>query len=150
MAHPKAKLQSTEVDRIVGLLTTWKGKLTWELVEDRVESLLGRRFTRQTLDGLTPVKIAFTQAKERVRRQKTQSTGGSDDDVLPEVALLLQKNEALTARIRVLSKERDELLGRFAIWLFNARSRGISEHDLAAPLPVVDREPSEKKKKERK
>lgn len=140
----KARLTNEEVELIIGLLTSWRGKLSWELLLKRVETLLRRPFTRQGLDKQAAIRTAFQQAKARTRTAKQ-----SPSEALPEIALLQQTIESLRAEIAVLKAERNRYAEKFATWLYNARSRGLSEVDLNRPLPIVDRDKSERDKAER-
>lgn len=136
-----ARLTAVEIDRIVGILTSWEGKLSWELLLRRVRPILKRPFTRQGLDKHEPIRIAFKQAKERLR---TSSKTAILDRVPPELALAQRRIDSLVAEVKVLKGERDRFLEKFATWLYNARSRGISEVDLNRSLPSVDRRGSDK------
>ncbi|TBG89593.1 hypothetical protein ELG67_11080 [Rhizobium leguminosarum] len=143
-----ARLTESEVDKIVNLLTTWQGRLSWELLLRRVTPMLRRDFTRQGLDKQATISIAFKQAKERLRTRAKKPTADRDG-LPPELAAALSRNDNLVAEVDLLKAERDRFLERFATWLYNARSRGISEHDLNQPLPPVDRDKSERGKSDR-
>ena len=54
--------------------------------------------------------------------------------------------DSLRAEIAVLKAERGRFEEKFATWLYNARSRGISEVELNKRLPEVDRDGSTKKR----
>ena len=140
----EARLTDTEVDKIVNLLTTWQGKLSWELLLRRVRPLLGRDFTRQGLDKQQSISIAFKQAKDRTRIRAKKAPAGGDPDLPPELAAAQRRIENLLAEVELLRAQKDQLLERFGTWLYNARSRGLSEIDLNSPLPPVDRDKSER------
>ncbi|NEH27458.1 hypothetical protein [Rhizobium ruizarguesonis] len=142
----EARLTGAEVDKIVNLLTTWQGKLSWELLLRRMRPLLGRDFTRQGLDKQQSISIAFKQAKERTRIRAKKAPAGGDPDLPPELASALRRIDNLKAEVELLQAEKDRLLERFATWLYNARSRGISDYDLSQPLPPVDRDKSDGKR----
>jgi len=146
----EARLTDTEVDKIVNLLTTWQGRLSWELLLRRVTPLLGRDFTRQGLDKQQSISIAFKQAKERTRIRAKKVPAGDDPDLPPELAAAQRRIENLLAEVELLKAQKDQLLERFATWLYNARSRGLSEIDLSSPLPPVDRDKSEVDRKPKK
>ncbi|MGO7297129.1 hypothetical protein ACC718_09950 [Rhizobium ruizarguesonis] len=140
----KARLTYNEVDLVVGMLAGWKGRLTWELVVQRVEAILGRTFTRQGLDKNETISIAFGQAKDRRRKQSKKEVEESDRP--PELAAAERRVEVLRAEIAVLKAEQERFLEKFATWLYNARSRGVSEFDLNRQLPDVDRDKSERRR----
>ena len=139
-----ARLTDAEVDKIVNLLTTWQGKLSWELLLRRVTPLLGRDFTRQGLDKQQSISIAFKQAKDRIRIRAKKAPRDRDSDLPPELAAAQRRIDNLMAEVKLLKAEKDKFLERFATWLYNARSRGLSEIDLNSPLPPVDRDKSER------
>jgi hypothetical protein len=126
------------------MLAGWKGRLTWELVVQRVEAILGRTFTRQGLDKNETISIAFGQAKDRRRKQSKKEVEESDRP--PELAAAERRVEVLRAEIAVLKAEQERFLEKFATWLYNARSRGVSEFDLNRQLPDVDRDKSERRR----
>ena len=135
----KARLTNDEIDQIVGLLTSWHGTLSWELLLERVETMLRRPFTRQGLDKQENIRTAFQQAKDRIRTSKPKPSKS-----LPEIDLMQRTIESLRAEIAVMKAERGRYEEKFATWLYNARSRGISEMDLSRRLPEVDRDRSTK------
>lgn len=143
MTVSKAKLSSDDIDHIVSLLTSWRGKLTWELLVDKVAAVLGRSYTRQALNGHDHIKRAFDLAKKRAREGKR--VDALSPHVSPELATALDRVEALRAEVTLLKQERNGFLETFATWLYNARNRGLSERDLNQPLPMVERHRSDRK-----
>lgn len=139
----KAKLSDHDIDSIVNILTGWRGKLTWELLVDKVAAVLGRPFTRQGLDYHAAIKRAFTLAKTRLRKGKHATPQSPDTSV--ELAIAVDRVDVLQAEVTLLKQERNALLETFATWLYNARNRGLSERDLNRPLPVVERHGSDRK-----
>ncbi|MCQ1572093.1 hypothetical protein NFO65_15275 [Neorhizobium galegae] len=139
-----ARLTDPEIDKIVVLLTTWQGRLSWELLLLRVTRMLGRKFTRQGLDKQPSISAAFKQAKDRLRIRVKKSSSDSVDNRLPELVASEKRIENLIAEIAVMKEEKDRLLERFATWLYNARSRGLTQIDLSQPLPQIDRDHSER------
>jgi hypothetical protein len=144
-----ARLTDAEVDKIVNLLTTWQGKLSWELLLRRVRPMLGRDFTRQGLDKQQSISIAFKQAKGRIRIRAQKAARDRDGDLPPELAAAQRRIDNLLAEVELLKAEKDKLLERFATWLYNARGRGLSEIELSTPLPHIDRDKSERDPKPR-
>lgn len=141
---PKAKLSVDDIDRIVTLLIGWRGKLTWELLNDKVAAVLGRSYTRQALDAHADIKRAFASAKTRSRGAKHADPRSGHITV--ELATALDRVNALQAEVTLLKQERNAFLETFATWLYNARNRGLSERDLNRPLPVVERHGSDRKR----
>lgn len=139
-----SRLTDSDIAAIVGLLTSWRGKLTWELFVERVTALLGKPYTRQGLDKHFSISTAFSQAKERNRKKRLQVAKSTDHGLPPDLAMALRTIEALRGEVAVQRSERGYLLEKFATWLYNARSRGIPEEELNRPLPEVNRQASER------
>jgi predicted nuclease with TOPRIM domain len=137
----KARLKTDEIERIVDMLTSWRGDLTWDRLLQRVEKLLRRSFTRQGLAKQENIQTAYQQAKDRLRTDKPRDTAPR-----PEIELLQNTIESLRAKIAVIEAEKGRFEEKFATWLYNARSRGISELDLNRRLPDVDRDGSVKER----
>jgi hypothetical protein len=135
----KARLTDDEIDRIVALLISWQGKLSWELLTEQVGAMLKRTFTRQGLDKQDNIRTAFQQAKDRLR---TSPATPSHSEMSAELALALGRIDRLEAEIAVLKAERNRFLEKFATWQYNARSKNLSEGDLNMPLPRVERDRS--------
>lgn len=135
------RLTSDEIDQIVELLTSWRGELSWDLLTERVEMLLGRPFSRQGLSKHQNIQTAFQQAKDRIRTDKP-----SYAKPLPEIEMMQNTIDSLRAKISVMEAERGRYEEKFATWLYNARSRGITDFDLNRQLPEVDRDGSVKKR----
>ncbi|WP_242218833.1 hypothetical protein [Shinella zoogloeoides] len=135
----KAQLTDDEIDRIVALLISWQGKLSWELLTQQVGCMLKRPFTRQGLDKQENIRTAFQQAKDRLRSSPVTVP---PSEMSAELALALGRVERLEAEIAVLKAERNRFLEKFATWQYNARSKGLSEAGLNMPLPRVERDRS--------
>jgi hypothetical protein len=140
---PKPKLSPNDIDHVVNLLTSWRGKLTWDLLVDKVTAVLGRPYSRQALDAHDSINVAFGLAKKRVREAKPASRGSPETS--RELATEQDRVETLRAEVAVLKQQRDAFLETFAIWLYNARNRGLTERELNQPLPAVERHRSAEK-----
>lgn len=140
----KARLTSNEIEQIVELLTSWRGTLSWELLLKRVEAILRRPFTRQGLAKQENILTAYQQAKNRIRLVQPTCSKPKNSEPLPEIELMQNTINSLRAKIAVMEAERGRYDEKFATWLYNARSRGISEFDLNRHLPEVDRDRSTK------
>ncbi len=148
---PKPKLSADEIDQIVHLLTSWRGKLTWDLLVDKVTAFLARPFTRQALDAHPEISRAFKLAKKRIREnndaRKDRGFGPEDHEISDKAVVALQKEltialervDSLSAEVLLLKQEKNAFLETFATWLYNARNRMLTEKDLNLPLPKVER-----------
>ena len=65
MALPS--LSMAEMRKIETLIKTWKTKLTWELLVDRIESDLSITTTRQTLVTYDSIKTSYDNKKQELR-----------------------------------------------------------------------------------
>lgn len=137
----RSRLTSDEIEQIVELLTSWRGELSWDLLTERVEAVLRRSFSRQGLAKHENIQTAYQQAKDRIRTEKPTYS-----EPVPEIELMQNTIDSLRAKIAVMEAERGRFEEKFATWLYNARSRGISEVDLNRQLPKVDRDGSTKKR----
>lgn len=100
MALPS--LSSQEVRKIEGLIQGWTTKLTWALLVLRIETDLGIKTTRQTLNTYTSIKTMFQDRKQALRGKPTVVLlkFTKQDVVLAEQVKRLQaENDALTKRV---------------------------------------------------
>jgi hypothetical protein len=135
----KPKLTADDIDIIVDLLTKWRGKLTWNLLVDKIGAILNHSYTRQALNEHRTVKRAFQIAKDRIRSAPTKGAQPRSEYLSPELAVALERIETLQAEIALLKLERNAFLEKFAVWIYNARNKGISEGELNRNLPPVER-----------
>lgn len=133
----KARLADDEIERIVALLISWEGKLSWQRLTDQVGAMLKRSFTRQGLDKQENIRTAYQQAKGRLR---SSPASPRPSEMSAELAAALGRIDRLEAELAVVKAERNRFLQKFAIWQYNARSTGrLSDAELNMPLPEVDR-----------
>ncbi|RWM04338.1 MAG: hypothetical protein EOR68_03790 [Mesorhizobium sp.] len=147
----KPKLSADDIDHIVHLLTSWRDKLTWDLLVDKVIAVLGRKYSRQALDAHEEIGRAFKLAKDRAREDRAEKDRRfgyehheTSDKVLialqKELAIALETVDSLRAEVVLLKREKNAFLETFATWLYNARNRRMTEKDLNLPLPEVERD----------
>lgn len=126
------------LETIVGILDGWSGKLTWELLIDRVEQHMKARYTRQALDRHVRIKDAYTLAKQRTGEGPIVATRRELSPAA--VAALEESLERMKARNERLTLENERLFEQFVRWAYNAHLRGLTKEFLDTPLPGVDRE----------
>lgn len=134
-------LTSKDVSVILGLIDGWEGKLQWEDLCDGVLRVIGTRPTRQTLSAHERIKAAYNQKKI-----------GLKSGVLPtkrpaSLDLASQRIRSLESENSRLKDENSRLIERFVRWQYNAYKQGLLQEKLDAPMPVVDRESSEERRR---
>lgn len=133
-----------DIDQVVGILDGWGGKLTWDLLVDKVEERLHVRYTRQGLDKHERVKVAFSVRKKALARARDRAERPPSES--PELDAAEQSIVRLKGENDRLKAENQRLLEQFARWAYNAHTRGLAEGFLNQPLPPVDRDRTERSK----
>jgi hypothetical protein len=135
-------LTDDDVEKIVGLLDGWVGKLTWDRLVEESEAEIGHETTRQTLSSFFRIKDAFTSKK---------SGGQGSAKWIPDNVPKPQSLKIATDRIIKLTDENERLkresrglMEQFVIWQYNAHIHQLSEEQLNKPLPAIDRELTKK------
>jgi hypothetical protein len=129
-------LSAADVETIVGILDGWAGKLTWELLIQAVARRNRATYTRQALNNHERIKNAFVLRKSALSGKPS----GADKKVdSPELQAALERIARLEGENQRLQMENNRFLEKFAIWAYNAHTRGLDEIFLSQPLPVVDR-----------
>lgn len=137
-------LTPADVQKIVGILDGWTGKLTWDLLVDTVEGLLTVRYTRQALDKHEQVKLAFGVRKKALTEASDSGAWApADSPQLDATELTIVRLKGENGR---LEAENQRLLEKFARWAYNAHTRGLAEGVLDQPLPPVDRDRTDRSK----
>lgn len=120
------------ISEVLSALDGWTGKLTWELLLDEVAARTRQRYTRQALSAHARLQQAFS-----ARKKALSDHPDKDNDALtPEQQVIAR----LEAQVQRLEAENNNLLERFAVWAYNARTRGLDERFLSQPLPQVRRQ----------
>jgi hypothetical protein len=65
MSERARNLTDNVIARIVALLDSWNGRLTWKVLIQRVRRLTGYTYTRQALAKRARIQAAFSQAAHR-------------------------------------------------------------------------------------
>lgn len=100
MALPS--LSSQQVRKIEGLIQGWTTKLTWDLLLQRIETDLGIKTTRQTLNTYMSIKTMFQDRKQALRGKPTEALlryTKQDVDMAEQIKRLQADNNALTKRV---------------------------------------------------
>lgn len=139
MAKRRARnLDDHAIERIVGVLDGWSGKLSWDLLIEAIEKRLGVRYTRQALDKHARIKSAYQSTKTRLSKAPGSELHQKLSTV--EVGALTERLKRLEAENARLKVENESLLEQFVTWAYNAYLKGMTKEYLSTPLPRVDRE----------
>ena len=128
-------LSAADIETVVGVLDGWTGKLTWERLIAVLEAKLRATYTRQALSNHARIADAFDQRKKLVR-DDSSSKKPVPKDTSPEMYAAIQRLDLLEGESERLNAENERLLIQFAVWLYNAESRGLTKELLSAPMPV--------------
>ncbi|MBA4824022.1 hypothetical protein OLZ33_22625 [Pantoea ananatis] len=131
-------LDKKDISIIKNTIAGWdsekSGKLSWEYLCDRLEPLIGKRPTRQSLGLHEDIVMAFNIKKKNIK-------SGNDEEKRPaNLKMASQRISNLEFKNKVLAEELRSLEERFVVWQFNAINYGISYEQLNNGLPKIDRE----------
>ena len=130
-------LTERDIEKVIGVIDGWSGKLGWESLCDAVAPAISTRPTRQTLSAQQRIKAAFNDKKNRLKGGKAETK------TPPSLAIAGQRIKRLEEENARLKGENNRLLEQFVIWQYNAYSHGLTENKLNKALPIIDREASE-------
>lgn len=139
---PKIVITEESLSRVVHLIKTWKGKLTWPLLCERVSLILGTgSITRQTLSSYKMIQEAYSEKKIELRNET-----GTKPSTNTNIDFLLNQIESLEAELESANKTINQYKERFARWQYNAYMNGMrvetldDAHEmLDKPLVSIDR-----------
>lgn len=120
-------------------LDTWRGKLTWDLLLDKLEEIWGYRYSRFTLASYAEVANAFLHRKDALRGTLPVSRGTPKDE---RVRAAIEQADRFKGKAARLEAENELLLEQFVTWAHNAEKKGVTMDMLNAPLPKPDRDRS--------
>lgn len=77
---PKIVISDDVRKRILTMLSTWKGKLTWKLLCERITKQLGlnKQVSRHTLLAYKDIEIAFNTRKAMLKEASEWHLGSED------------------------------------------------------------------------
>ncbi len=96
----KPSLSMSDVRNIEKTLTSWNGKLTWDLLVEHIRDKFNIDTTRQTLNTYGSIKAGYTNAKDRLR--------GIPKSVKANPNVTLKQAELVT-RIEALQRDNEQL-----------------------------------------
>lgn len=127
-------LKPREVKAIVECIRSWPdAKLTWAAICAEAGKLLGRSPARQTLCAHDEIMMAY---KARRGSLKTQAPRVSLPSSLAIAAQRLARQQSVVDELTAVN---NALLERFVRWQYNAYKHGMSDAQLDAELPRINR-----------
>ncbi len=131
---PKQIVTKKSLPKIMRELDRWEGKLTWPLFCARVAKVLQvDSVSRHTLLRYDGIRHRFQVRQQELREGADQAPR---DYALEAVAKRILD---LEAQVRRLEDTNTLLLEQFQQWQYNAYAANLSEEQLNAPLPKVNR-----------
>lgn len=132
-------LTQEHIVTVLDTLDTWRGKLTWDLLLNKLEAVWGHRYSRFTLASYAEVANAFAHRKDALRGTLPVSRGTPTDE---RVRAAMEQAERFKAKAERLEAENKLLLEQFVTWAHNAEKKGVTMDMLNMPLPKPDRDRS--------
>lgn len=127
-------LKPREVRAIVECIRSWSdAKLTWGAICAEASQLLGRRPARQTLSSHDEIMTAYKAKRDGLRTRAPRTSLPSS------LAIAAQRLARQQSVIDELTAVNNVLLERFVRWQYNAYKHGLSEAQLDAELPRINR-----------
>lgn len=136
-------LTNERIATVLETLDAWKGKLTWELLLDAVETSMGHRYSRFTFAEYPQLANAFSLKKDSLRGTLPRLRGEPRDE---RVRAALAQADRYKAKIERLEAENQLLSEQFVTWALNAERKGVTMDMLNAPLPKPQRDRSKEAK----
>ncbi|WGE92152.1 hypothetical protein [Actinobacillus genomosp. 1] len=133
---PKILITEENLEDIILLINTWEGKLTWDLLCNKVSELLNvKSIERQSLANYSDVQKAFTKRKQRIKESIKANP-------LPNVTVdYLQKQiNNLKAQVERLEEINERYKQQFIVWQYNAYMHGMTSDKLNQPLIAINRQ----------
>lgn len=135
-------LTKGDVEAIINIIQGWKDeKLTWEEICQSASAVVGKKPTRQSLNSNTLIKEAYEVKKSGLKLHGPRTATPSSLKMAGE-RIAKQQSE-----IDTLKAKNSALLEQFVKWQCNAHKYGVKEHQLNAPMPRIDRERTDGKKR---
>jgi hypothetical protein len=146
---PKKIISDKVIKKTSDIITTWKGKLTWDLLCERVtkECGLETKVSRHTLLEYEEIKLAFNGRKEWLKENPTPLRE-TENLQLQDAYTQIDK---LRAENKRLEDEKDAVREQFVRWQNNLYQMGINmdklQSELNKPLSSIDRANDNRRKR---
>ena len=131
---PRRPIDAAAEERICRIIRTWPEAvpLTGEALVGLISTSEGGGWTRQALSRHEAITDAFAKRKGELRKGKKAPKD-------PLVIVLQRQVADRDARIAQLEKLLAHYEERFVAMIRNATARGLTQAELEAPLPPIDR-----------
>jgi hypothetical protein len=130
-------LTAERISVVLETLDAWKGKLTWELLLDAVETSTSHRYSRFTFAEYPEIANAFSLKKDSLRGTLPRERAEPRDE---RVRASIAQAERYKAKAERLEAENQLLTEQFVTWAINAERRGVTIDMLNVPLPKPERD----------
>ncbi len=130
MAKTRARaIDGDVIEVVLELLKEWSGKLTWDLLIDRIKQGIGVEYTRQALSNHDQLAREFALRKLSLQKERGQPAPSEN-----RIDVLQKSVARLTAENELLKMECNNYRAMFLVWTANAQKKGVTEKMLNAPL----------------
>jgi predicted nuclease with TOPRIM domain len=132
---PKIVITEQNISKVVRLINTWKGKLTWSLLCEKISTMLEiDHVTRQTLSSYKDIQEAYSQRKEKLRDNDEPSR-----QVNTNTEYLLNQIEILKSELATAEQTIESYKQRFIRWQYNAYQHGVRVDSLDDAVEMLDK-----------
>lgn len=128
-------LSTFDVAAIVNIIYGWEGaQMTWEGICNAAAEVVGKRPTRQSLNGHKEIVNAYVAKKTKLKTSEPLIAKPSS------LTVAASRIRNLENKIADLQQQNSALLEYLTLLQYNAYKRGVTEGELTIPLPKIDRE----------
>jgi predicted RNase H-like nuclease (RuvC/YqgF family) len=132
---PKIVITEQNISKVVKLLNTWKGKLTWLLLCEKVSKMLEvDNVTRQALSSYKDIQEAYSNKKEQLRDNNEPSKLKNTN-----TEYLISQINSLEAELAIANKTIETYKQRFVRWQYNAYHHGIRVESLDDAVEILNK-----------
>ncbi len=132
---PKIVVTEENIVRIIHLINTWNGKLTWDqLCHSVSETLKISNVTRQTLSSYKEIQTAYSQRKNLLRNKDS-----SYQRVNTNIEFLINQISTLESELSIAQKTIEQYKQLFVRWQYNAYIHGIRIESLDDAIDMLDK-----------
>lgn len=132
---PKIVITEQNISKVVKLLNTWKGKLTWLLLCEKVSKMLEvDNVTRQALSSYKDIQEAYSNKKEQLRDNNEPSKLKNTN-----TEFLISQINNLEAELAIANKTIENYKQRFVRWQYNAYLLSIRVESLDDAVEILNK-----------